>query len=176
VRKAYERFVWVLQVWSGALAVWMLALVLVGVFYRYVVDQALSWYDEFAGYALVWLTMYGSVAALAKRKHIGFETLVEKLPPRTRQTVEVFGILCVMGFSAVMLVAGWRLMRGMADETAVSIPSIRMAWIYSAMPISGALMLLICAVQIVEAVGGRPGKAPKYVAHVEPPKTTVETE
>jgi TRAP-type C4-dicarboxylate transport system permease small subunit len=176
MRKAYERFIWVLQVWSAALAVSMLALVLVGVFYRYVLDEALSWYDEFAGYVLVWLTMYGSVVALAKRKHIGFETLVGKFPRRARQVVEVFGILCVMGFSLVMLAAGWRLVREMADETAVSIPSIKMAWIYSVMPISGALMLLIGAVQIFEAVSGRPGKAPKYIEHVEPPKTAVETE
>ncbi len=176
MRKAYDRFVGVLQVWSAALAVAMLALVLVGVFYRYVVNEALSWYDEFAGYVLVWLTMYGSVVALAKRKHIGFDTLVEALPPRARRAAEVFGSLCVMGFSLVMLVAGGQLVREMADETAVSIPSVRMAWIYGVLPISGALMLLIGAVQIAQALAGRRGQAPGHVARVEPAKTAVEAE
>ncbi len=176
MRKAYERLVWLLQVWSAALALVMLALVLVGVFYRYIVGEALSWYDEFAGYVLVWLTMYGSVVALAKRKHIGFETLVEKLPRGARRAAEVFGTLCVMAFALVMLVAGVQLVQGMADETAVSVPWIRMAWVYSVMPISGALMLLVCAVQLADEIRGRPARARGPAARPEPAKTLVESE
>jgi TRAP-type C4-dicarboxylate transport system permease small subunit len=165
MRKAYDRFVGALQVFSAGLAAGMLALVLVGVFYRYVVDQALSWYDEFAGYVLVWLTMYGSSVALAKRKHIGFDTLAAALPPRARQAVDAFGSLCVMGFSLVLVAAGWQLVREMADETAISLPAIRMAWVYSALPISGALMLLIGGVQLAEALrGGGAGTAGQALA------------
>ena len=50
MRKLYHRFVDVLQVLSAALLLLMLGVVLVGIFYRYVVDESLSWYDEFAGY------------------------------------------------------------------------------------------------------------------------------
>jgi TRAP-type C4-dicarboxylate transport system permease small subunit len=149
MRKAYERFVAALQLVTAALCLLMLGIVLVGVFYRYVVDESLSWYDEFAGYTLVWLTMYGSVLALAKRKHIGFETLVEKLPHRARRAVEILGVLCVGLFSLVLLVSGWELIREMEGETAVSIPAVKMAWIYSVMPISGALMLLISIGQLI---------------------------
>jgi C4-dicarboxylate transporter DctQ subunit len=153
--KAYDRFIAVLQVLAAVLLAVMLAVVLVGVFYRYVVDEALSWYDEFAGYILVWLTMVGSVVGLAKRKHISFDTLVAKLPPRGRRAVEIFGILCVLGFSLVLLVSGWELVREMAGETAISLPEVKIAWIYSVMPISGALMVLIGLAQLVRAVGGR---------------------
>lgn len=158
MRKAYDRFLAALQVVTAALAVVMLGVVLLGIFYRYVVDEALSWYDEFAGYILVWLTMVGSVLGLAKRKHISFDTLVEKLPRAWRRAVDVFGILCVMSFSAVLLVAGWQLVREMADETAISVPAVRVAWIYGIMPVSGALMLLIGAVQLVQTLA--PGKGP----------------
>lgn len=176
MKTAYEWFVKVLQVFSTLLAVAMLAIVLVGVFYRYVVDESLSWYDEFAGYTLIWLTMFGSVVALAKRKHIGFDTLVEKLPPRARRVADVFGILCVMAFSLVLLVSGWKLVREMADETAVSIPAIKMAWVYSVMPVTGGLMLVIGLVQLAQAIAGAPSKPRAYVRHVEPPKTVVEAE
>ena len=40
-------------------------------------------------------------------------------------------------------------MREMAEETSVSVPELKMAWIYSVMPISGALMVLIGVVQIL---------------------------
>ena len=157
MRKGYDRFVGVLQTFSAVLLLVMLGVVLVGIFYRYVVDESLSWYDEFAGYVLVWLTMYGSVLALAKRKHISFDTLVEKLSPRGRRVADVVAILCVMSFSLVLLVSGWQLVREMADETAVSLPFVRMAWVYSVMPISGGLMLLIGLVQLAQALA--PGKS-----------------
>jgi TRAP-type C4-dicarboxylate transport system permease small subunit len=165
MRKAYERLIAILQAYSAVLILVMLGIVLVGVFYRYVVDQALSWYDEFAGYTLVWLTMYGSVVGLASGKHISFETLVVKLPPRAQRVVEAFDALCVLGFSLVLLVSGWVLVRGMADETAISLPHVKMAWIYSAMPISGALMALVGVVQLIllctgsEVPGGARPKA-----------------
>jgi TRAP-type C4-dicarboxylate transport system permease small subunit len=157
MRKVYDRFVAALQIFSAGLLLLMAGVVLLGIFYRYVVDDALSWYDEFAGYILVWLTLYGSVPALSKRKHISFETLVEKLPPRWHRAVEVLGILCVMSFSLVLLVSGWQLVREMADETAVSLPHVRMAWIYSVLPVSGGLMLLVGVVQLVEVLAGRRG-------------------
>ena len=154
MRKACERLIVILQAYSAVLMLVMLGVVLVGVFYRYVVDSALSWYDEFAGYILVWLTMYGSVAGLARGKHICFETLVEKLPRGGQRVVEAFVALCVLGFSLVMLVSGWVLVREMAEETSVSVPELKMAWIYSVMPISGALMVLIGVVQILMLFAG----------------------
>jgi len=154
MRKAYDRLILAIQYFSGALSLLMLTVILVGVFYRYVMDDSLVWYDEFAGYILVWLTMYGSVVALAKGKHIGFETLVEKLPRRGRHAAEIFSHLCVLAFSLVLVVYGWQLIREMHGETAVSLPWVQMSWIYSVMPITGAAMGLICVVHIAEVVTG----------------------
>jgi C4-dicarboxylate transporter DctQ subunit len=152
--KVYGWLIGALQAYSAVLTLVMLGVVLLGVFYRYVAYQALSWYDEFAGYLLVWVTMYGSAVGLARGKHICFETLVEKLPRGGQRMVEGFGALCVLGFSLVLLVFGWELVREMAEETAVSVPEVKMAWIYSVMPISGGLMILIGVVQIVRLFAG----------------------
>ncbi len=129
--------------------------VLLGVFFRYVIDAALSWYDEFAGYVLVWLTMFGTVVALAKGKHISFETLVEKLPESWQRPVEIFDSVCVLSFSLVMLVSGWVLVRSMWGETSVSLPSVEMAWVYSVLPISGVLLVLVGLVQLTMLIRGQ---------------------
>jgi TRAP-type C4-dicarboxylate transport system permease small subunit len=155
MRKFYDGFISILETYSAVLILVMLGVVLVGVFYRYIINEALSWYDEFAGFILVWLTMYGSVVGLARGKHISFETLVEKLPRTGQRGVEIFGILCVMGFSFVVLTSGWELVREMAGETAVSVPEVKMAWIYSVMPISAALMILVGIVQLVTIFSGK---------------------
>jgi TRAP-type C4-dicarboxylate transport system permease small subunit len=149
MRTLYDRALAALQVISALLLALMLLLVLVGVFYRYVFDDSLSWYDEFAGYLLVWLTMIGSVVGLARGKHIAFDTLVERFPPGSRRVVALFGVLCIVAFSLVILVAGGQLVREMEGETAISLPWVKMAWIYSIMPISGGLMLFISAVQFL---------------------------
>lgn len=154
MRKAYDGFIAILQVYSAVLTLVMLGVVLLGVFFRYLMFQALSWYDEFAGYTLVWVTMYGSVVALARGKHISFETLVEKLTRGWQRAAAVFATLCVLSFSLVVFLSGWQLVREMAEETAVSVPEIRMAWIYSVMPISGGLMVLVGVVELVRLLFG----------------------
>jgi C4-dicarboxylate transporter DctQ subunit len=165
MRRAYDSLITILETYAAVLILVMLGVVLVGVFYRYIINAALSWYDEFAGFILVWLTMYGSVVGLARGKHIRFETLMEKLPRKGQRAVEFIGILCVIGFSLVVLVSGWELIKEMAEETAVSIPEVKMAWIYSVMPISAALMILVGVVQLVtlfkggDAAGGVRPKA-----------------
>lgn len=154
MRRAYEKCIAFLEGYSAVMILAMLGVVLLGVFYRYVVDQALSWYDEFAGYILVWLTMYGSVVGLARGKHISFETLVEKLPPGGQRAAEIFAALCVLGFSVVLLVSSWVLVREMAEETAVSIPTVKMTWVYSVLPVSGALMVLVSLMQLLTLFRG----------------------
>jgi C4-dicarboxylate transporter DctQ subunit len=155
MRRAYGTLMALLRGYSGILMLLMLGVVLLGVAFRYIVNAALSWYDEYAGYVLVWLTMFGSVVALADGKHISFETLVQKLSPRMQRAAEIFDALCVLGFSLVLLVSGWVLVRSMADETSVSVPAVKMAWVYSALPISGALLVLVGLVQLAALVSGK---------------------
>ncbi|HZD03844.1 MAG TPA: TRAP transporter small permease [Longimicrobiales bacterium] len=148
MRKAYEALLKALETFTALLGVAMFAVVILGVTFRYVLDSSLSWYDEFAEFILVWLTMYGSVLALARGQHIGFEAIVERFPARLRRATEVLSTLLILGFSAILLVSGWILIRAMATETAVSVPEVKMGWIYSVMPITGSLMLLVCLVQL----------------------------
>jgi TRAP-type C4-dicarboxylate transport system permease small subunit len=159
MRKFYEAFLKALETFTALLAVAMFLVVIVGVFFRYILDSSLSWYDEFAEFILVWLTMFGSVVALARGKHIGFEAIADLFPAKLRRATESFSALCVLAFSIVMLVSGWFLVKAMAQETCCSIPSVPMDLIYSVMPITGGLMVIVCLVQIADLLSGGP-KAP----------------
>ncbi|MGQ0571304.1 MAG: TRAP transporter small permease, partial [Armatimonadota bacterium] len=61
--RAADVVVSALEVFCTILMVGMAVIVLTGVWYRYVVQRALPWYDEFAEFLLVWLTFYGSALA-----------------------------------------------------------------------------------------------------------------
>ncbi len=136
------------------LLVLMVVLVCLGVFFRYVLDASLAWYDEFASYVLVWLTFYGAVAASYHRRHIRFETVMDRLLPRTRKRFEFVAELFVLAFQVVLFYYGWLLTRKMGDETAVSLVWVKMGWVYSVLPITGGLMLLISLQRLRTLVGG----------------------
>jgi TRAP-type C4-dicarboxylate transport system permease small subunit len=154
VQRIWPRLIDLLEWWSVLLLVLMVVLVALGVFFRYVLSSSLAWYDEFASYLLVWLTFYGAVAASYRRRHIGFEVVVNRLMPSTRRMLGIVAELFVLGFQVVLFYYGWTLMQKMGDDTAISLPWIKMGWVYSVLPIAGGLMLLISLERLLHLLFG----------------------
>lgn len=133
----------ILEVFCAVMMVAMAVIVLLGVFYRYVIQRALPWYDEFAEYLLVWLTFYGSILAAHRGAHIGFETLVEMMPPAVQRVAMMIGEAAMLLIQLALFVHGWRLAEAASFDAAVSIRWIRLSWVYSAIPVAGAFMFLV---------------------------------
>jgi len=55
----------------------------------------------------------------------------------------------VLGFQFVLFYYGWVLTGKMGDETAISLPWVKVTWISSVLPVTGALLLLISATRLV---------------------------
>lgn len=141
--RLYANFIRVLEYVCLLLMLAMTVVVTAGVVSRYLLHAALSWYDEFAEYILVWTTFYGAVLASHHRAHIGFETLVESLPPSLKKGFELLTEILLLGLQGVILYYGWVLIQAMEFETAISLPWVKMTWVYSVMPISAAMMLVV---------------------------------
>ena len=155
MERFFRRLVDLLEWWSVLLLIFMVALVCSGVFFRYALKASLIWYDEFASYLLVWLTFYGAVVASYRRRHIGFDVVVGKLRPETRRIMDFIGELFCLGFQIVLFYYGWLLMNKIGDESAISLPWVKMRWIYSVMPITGGLMLLISLMRLFDIAFAR---------------------
>jgi TRAP-type C4-dicarboxylate transport system permease small subunit len=156
--KLLGRLVTLVEWWAVLLLAGLVVIVCLGVFFRYVLNASLTWYDEFASYMLVWLTFYGTVVADYQRRHIGFDVLVNKLAPPARKVVDVVAELAVLGFQFVLFYYGWVLMQRMGDETAISLPWVRVTWITSVLPVTGGLLLLISVTRMVGIVSARTNK------------------
>lgn len=150
------RLVALIEWWAVGLLAGLTLVVCLGVFFRYVLNASLVWYDEFASYLLVWLTFFGTVVAAYHKRHIGFELVVDKLTPRTRRVVDFVGEAAVLGFQFVLLYYGWILTQRMGDETAISLPWVKVAWVTSVMPVTGGLMLLISLTRLAGILSRRP--------------------
>lgn len=146
---------------AAALLVAMVVVVAAAVFYRYVLDDSLVWYDEGASFLLVWLTFVGSVVVAHRRRHISFELFVERRTPPVRRALEVAGELCVLAFQLVLVVYGWNLVEKMGDEPAASMLWLRLAWIYGVIPAAGLLMALVSLHRLAELLAGRPALEPR---------------
>ena len=155
MQRFFRQFINLVEWCAVFLLVLMVVVVSLGVFFRYVLNAALVWYDEFASYLLVWLTFYGAVVASYRRRHIGFDLVVDRLLPNTRRIVEFIAEFCVLGFQVVLFYYGWLLTRKMGDETAVSLVWVKMGWVYSVLPITGGLMLLISLVRLLHLLSGK---------------------
>jgi TRAP-type C4-dicarboxylate transport system permease small subunit len=152
------RLVTLIEWWAVLLLAALVLLVCLGVFFRYVLNASLTWYDEFASYTLVWLTFYGTVVADYRRRHIGFELVVDKLAPTARRAVDIVAELSVLGFQFVLFYYGWVLTERMGDETAISLPWVKVSWISSVLPITGGLLLLISVARLIGIFLGKTNK------------------
>ena len=146
----FRRLIAFIEWWAALLLVLMVVVVCLGVFFRYALNSALVWYDEFASYLLVWLTFYGAVVASYRRRHIGFEVVVDRFEPKTRRIVDFISECFVLSFQFVLFYYGWVLVTKMGDGSATSLTWIRMGWVYSVLPITGGFMLLISLMRLVE--------------------------
>jgi hypothetical protein len=74
---------------------------------------------------------------------VRIDLVVNRFTPSPGRAARVVAELFVLGFQVVLFYYGWILTQKMGNETAVSLPWIKMAWVYSVLPIAGGLMLLI---------------------------------
>ena len=165
MKRALGAVVRLVEWWSVALLVLLVAIVVAGVFYRYVLDASLAWYDEFASYLLVWLSFSGAVVVAYHGRHISFDTLATRLDPGGRRALGLVAELLVLAFQGVLAYYGWRALDAMTFDTAVSVPWVRMTWVYAVMPAAGALMFAVSALRLADLLRGRAPQATESGRH-----------
>jgi TRAP-type C4-dicarboxylate transport system permease small subunit len=149
-----KRLAELVEWWSALLLALMVVVVFLGVFFRYALGSSLVWYDEFASYLLVWLTFYGSVAASFRRRHVRLDLLLERLGGGARRALEFVAEAFVFGFQIVLFYYGAVLTNKLGDESSVSLDWVRMTWVYSVLPITGGMMLVVSGAELIQIVRG----------------------
>ena len=120
----------------------MTIIVLVQVFFRYGLSDALTWSEEASRFLMVWLTFLASPVAYLEKGHVALDFLAGKWTGLPRKTIH--GVLHLLTLFLIVLVV-WKssamVIRGLAIQAA-SLP-IPMALVYAAIPLGFCAMLLI---------------------------------
>ena len=110
---------------------------------RYVAGAPSSVTEELARFTLIWTSLLGASYAFRHRMHLGLNLVTEKLVGKAKNYAEftVLGVAAVFAF-CILITGGGRLVLltwELGQKTAVM--GLPMALIYSAIPISGVLIL-----------------------------------
>jgi TRAP-type C4-dicarboxylate transport system permease small subunit len=128
----------------------MTIVVLLGVFFRYVVRQPLSWSEEVARYLMIWAASLAVSIGIMRREHLGITFLINRFPRSVQKYIAVLINLCVLWFLWVLTKFGYFMaVEGKAQLSPILAKyGISMVWSLSAIPVAGALALIQTFLQI----------------------------
>lgn len=118
----------------------MTAVIGLQVFCRYALNASLIWPEELARYAMIWITCLASGLAVRQASHMGIDSVIRRLPDRTRRALAVGGHVLTLIFLGVVLVAGINMVGRVAGQSSVAL-DLPMPIPFAAVPVGAALML-----------------------------------
>ncbi|MGB5275302.1 MAG: TRAP transporter small permease [Flavobacteriaceae bacterium] len=114
---------------------------------RYLVGQSSSFTEEFARFALIWLTVLGAAYINGQVEgHLSMDFLLAKLPlKKQKRNHRVIQILMACFALVVMVIGGINLVYLTLSLGQVSPAlNIPLGWIYTIVPLSGFIIIFFC--------------------------------
>jgi len=120
------------------------------VFGRYVLGQSFSFTEEFARFALIWLSILGAAYLNGKREHLSMDFLLRKLKPnQLNHRMKIIEIMMFVFAFFVMVIGGGNLVYITLYLGQIS-PAmhISLGYVYAIVPISGLLIMFFSVYNI----------------------------
>ena len=137
----------------------MCTVVALNVFFRFVMDDALSWADELAMVLLVWMTFLGAAVAMRDKTHYLFSNFVRSLSGKSQRYARIVGSLLTLAMVLALLFWSTKVTYGIRDWVMPAL-GISRAFFYGACPV-GTFCLLLYAVRDFVQLLQRPNQIPE---------------
>ena len=152
--RVVERIATGLEHVTGWVFIVLTCLTIAQVFCRYGLNSPLIWSEELVRYLAVWMTFLGASALTAKKAHLRLGvSLMSYLSPKLGPPTGLVLDLLVFVFLALLTWQGARftLITGFLSSPALRTP---MWWVWVAVPVNGALMLLFVGHSLCASLRG----------------------
>ncbi len=143
----------------------MVSAILIQVFYRYVLNNALPWPDEAARFCMLWMTGLMAPTALRRGGFVAIDTVVRLLPTRLGALISLILLFLSLGVLVVALQIGWSEVTGFSGSFATAslqtvflvtfadgFPWISLEWGWQKMPRSQMMASLVFGVAMLVSV------------------------
>lgn len=143
------------RVIAGALLLAIATVMFVGVFWRYVLGDPLSWYEEVAKFLMVWMTFIVVPAALHRGQHPNADIPAMLLPGAARWIAA--GILLVL-VALLAYLSWWAYLFALnaRGQVALTVGNISLFWIFLSVPVGFALAVIVGANRLLRMLADRP--------------------
>lgn len=134
----------------------MAVLVFGNVVLRYGFDSGIALSEELSRLLFVWLIFLGAILASVQHVHIGFDSLVDKLPLGLRKGLVLLTGALMIAACVMFLIGGW-------EQTKINLGNsypvleVSYAWLYGVALVFGAGMLVAIVNNIWHALRGAQG-------------------
>lgn len=139
---------------SGVMAI-LLALMGIFVFtnvcLRYFFNSGLVWAEELSRFFFVWLVFLGAIGALKDNNHLGFTSLVQRLPGKLKTGCFIVSNTLVLWCLWSLLEGSWS-MTTMTTKTFSPSMGLPLAYMYGVGIVSSIGMIVIIAVNLYQAI------------------------
>ena len=125
----------------AGLAAFFTVLLIISVFSRYVLNVSIISSVELVRISFCWSVFLAAACAVARDGHVKVDFLARALPPAFGRLLRLFADLVTLGFGLAMVWSGTELSQRMFVAV-FPILQISVAWMFSALPVSGALIVL----------------------------------
>jgi TRAP-type C4-dicarboxylate transport system permease small subunit len=120
----------------------MVLVTLTGTVFRYLPGlPAIYWAEEVTRYTSIWVVFLASGLAIERGAHLGVDIAVLALPGRLRTAAQLLALAFMLVLEAVLVVYGWQLALANMSQFSSAL-EIRMGWVFLAIPVGGALMIV----------------------------------
>lgn len=132
----------------------LLVLLNYAVFARFVLNSSVSWGEELPAHMLAMLTFIGAAYLTRTNEHLGFDSAARSLSAGFQRVLACINQVLMAGFGAALFWFGGRAALSFMGRTLISL-DIPMILFRGAVPVGGALIVLICSVRLVGLIMGR---------------------
>ena len=150
MNKLYLSIINVLKYLVIFLSAAIVIVVTLQVFSRFVLQSPSSITEELARFLLIWIGLLGGAYGYHSNAHLGLDIITNRMSRLSQYAVSIGGNLLIMIFAfSVMVIGGISLVQLTFDPPQISAAlQVEMGYIYSAVPISGVLIVYISLMKI----------------------------
>ncbi len=139
-----------------ALLVVMTIVTSAGVFWRYVMNDALSWAEELGCYMLVWVSFLGAALATYRGAHIGIDVVYDRLPRWGRRVLDLSVNSAIIIFMGAILLSSLKILPVVHTRISPTL-FVSMDIPYLVLPVSAGIILIQTLVRMLpEPEEGKP--------------------
>lgn len=133
------------------LLIFTVGLVCLQIVCRYLVGKPLTWTEQLARYAFIWMMMLGIPVLFYNKNFMAFDLILNVMPEKIRKFVRVFIDLAICLFAVFWLVGAVKLCIGTANKMTSGV-RIHYYWLYSAQAVSSLLIIWVMLTQAVQNI------------------------